>query len=83
MNCSRCHGLMYRMELRDNRGFERLKVSMCVLCGEIMDPVIAFNRMRNVAEQVPLPKHVPRHSKYWRKLKTPLRYRKAETELVS
>ncbi|MBZ5496142.1 MAG: hypothetical protein LAP85_07035 [Acidobacteriia bacterium] len=68
MNCHRCNGLMYRMELRDSKGFERLKALVCVICGEIVDPVIAVNRQRDLSLKVRLPKRAARLGKYWKKL---------------
>jgi len=60
MKCQRCNGLMYRMELRDSNGFGRLKACICVLCGEIVDPIIAINRTRDVRLEPVIPKHAPR-----------------------
>jgi hypothetical protein len=74
---------MYKMELRDSRGFERLKALVCILCGEIMDSVIAANRKKDMAHEMLLPKSIPRHSKYWRRIKSSTRYRRAEEELAS
>ena len=68
MNCHRCNGLMYIMELRDSKGFERLKALVCVICGEMVDPVIAINRMKDVATERVLPKRAPRRRNYWKKL---------------
>jgi len=69
MNCKRCNGLMYKMELRDSKGFERLSASVCVICGEMVDPVIAVNRQKDFSAELRLPKRVPRNSKYWKKFK--------------
>ena len=60
MKCQRCDGLMYRMELRDSNGFGRLRACMCVICGEIVDPVIAINRIRGVELEQVIPKRAPR-----------------------
>jgi hypothetical protein len=46
MHCPRCNGLMYRMELRDTQIQSRASGMVCLLCGEIVDPVIAGNRIR-------------------------------------
>ena len=67
MNCHRCNGLMYGMELRDSKGWERLRAYVCILCGEIVDPVIAVNRTRNVARETLLPKRAPRRRNYWKR----------------
>jgi hypothetical protein len=77
MNCQRCNGLMYQMELRDSKGFERLRASVCVICGEMIDPLIKINRQRAMSADILLPKRIPRHSKYWRKLKHSMSHRKA------
>jgi hypothetical protein len=37
---------MYMMELRDSRARSRAPGLVCLLCGEIVDPVIAGNRLR-------------------------------------
>lgn len=67
MNCQRCKGLMYQMELRDSKGFDRLTALVCIICGEIIDPMIAVNRTRNVAAEMRLPKRAPRRRNYWKK----------------
>ncbi len=67
MNCKRCSGLMYRMELRDSKGFERLVAYVCVLCGEIVDPVIAVNRTRDFRSEIVLPRRAPRRRNFWKK----------------
>ncbi len=67
MNCQRCNGLMYRMELRDTKGFNRVTAFVCILCGEITDPLIAVNRTRNLAAELRLPKRAPRRRNYWKK----------------
>ena len=49
MICSRCQGLMWPVELRDwagGRGHDCSNAWRCVMCGEIVDPVIRSNRMR-------------------------------------
>jgi hypothetical protein len=66
MKCQRCNGLMYRMELRDSNGFGRLRAFVCVLCGEMVDPVIAFNRTRDLAQEQIIPKRAPRRRHSWR-----------------
>ena len=50
MICHRCHGLMVEEELRDwadGGGFVSSDLWRCLLCGELIDPVIRMNR-RNV-----------------------------------
>ncbi len=46
MHCPRCNGLMYMMDLRDPRSQNRSVGLVCLLCGEIVDPVIVGNRRR-------------------------------------
>jgi hypothetical protein len=75
MNCKRCNGLMYKMDLRDSKGFERLTACVCVICGEMIDPLITVNRQKDMTTEVILPTSVPRHSKYWRKLKPSMKRR--------
>ncbi len=67
MNCQRCNGLMYSMELRDSKGFGRLVAYVCVLCGEMVDPVIAINRTRDVRQEMALPRRAPRRRNFWKK----------------
>jgi hypothetical protein len=64
MNCQRCNGLMYRMELKDAKGFSSVRADVCVLCGEMLDPVIAVNRTRNMGRELRRPKRAPRHRRY-------------------
>jgi hypothetical protein len=50
MPCLRCGGLMIQddfFELRESH--HRLTVWRCVLCGEMVDPVIAANRRRHTS----------------------------------
>lgn len=47
MNCPRCHGVMVRdvfEDLRDDTGSLHFNGWRCLICGEILDPVIATNR---------------------------------------
>lgn len=49
MNCRRCHGLMCAVDfLVSARNYEDdgLCGWRCIICGEIIDPVIAWNRIR-------------------------------------
>lgn len=48
MNCSRCKGLMHAEEFRDwqcGMKADRFRAFRCLLCGEIVDPVIVQNRL--------------------------------------
>jgi hypothetical protein len=44
MNCARCNGLMYRIDLLDKQGHARIEAWVCLMCGEVLDPVILRNR---------------------------------------
>lgn len=47
IHCGRCHGLMYRIQLRDwggSRGQDGCDALQCITCGDIIDPVIVKNR---------------------------------------
>jgi hypothetical protein len=49
MSCPRCHGLMVHdtfEDLRDETGMFCFKGWRCLLCGEILDPMILKNRDR-------------------------------------
>lgn len=44
MNCPRCRGLMLRdesLDLADETGQYRFLAWCCVICGEVLDPLIA------------------------------------------
>jgi hypothetical protein len=41
---------MYSIELRDSRAQSRSAGMGCLLCGEIVDPVIAGNRTRSIQD---------------------------------
>jgi hypothetical protein len=48
MNCSRCRGLMHAEEFQDwhcGMGVDRFRALRCLVCGEIVDSVIAQNRV--------------------------------------
>jgi hypothetical protein len=48
MTCSRCKGLMRAEEFRDwtcGMGADRFRAFRCLVCGEIVDPVIVQNRL--------------------------------------
>jgi hypothetical protein len=52
MGCRRCQGLMVRerlMDLRSDSGCFVCPAWRCVVCGDIVDPVILVNRHRRVA----------------------------------
>lgn len=44
MNCSRCTGLMIRDDLQDETGLGQFVAWRCLICGEVLDPVILENR---------------------------------------
>ena len=47
IHCGRCHGLLYRIQLRDwggSRGQDGCDALQCITCGDIIDPVIVKNR---------------------------------------
>ncbi|MBH0181754.1 MAG: hypothetical protein HP490_08795 [Nitrospira sp.] len=49
MDCSRCHGLMVPDNLIDMRESYLpmwMRGLRCVACGDVVDPLIAHNRMR-------------------------------------
>ena len=51
MNCSRCSGLMHAEEFRDwhsGMGMDQFRALRCLVCGEIVDPVIVQNRRNAV-----------------------------------
>ena len=56
MICSRCQGLMWPSDLRDEAGGRICNGSpafRCVLCGDLVDSVILANRTLSVAGQDP------------------------------
>ncbi|HZR45738.1 MAG TPA: hypothetical protein VFA47_03460 [Candidatus Manganitrophaceae bacterium] len=44
MRCRRCHGMMITDHINDERGRAAHPVFRCILCGEIIDPIILMNR---------------------------------------
>jgi len=47
MTCPRCHGLMLRdefLDLEDEAGQYRFVAWRCLLCGEVLDPLIVKHR---------------------------------------
>ncbi len=48
MRCPRCNGLMYAMEMRDSHAMVRSAGLACILCGDIIDPIIARNRLKTL-----------------------------------
>lgn len=65
MNCSRCHGLMVPDNLIDMRESFLpmwMRGLRCVACGNVVDPLIAHNRMRqqlNATEALKSGAHMP------------------------
>lgn len=56
MNCSRCHGLMVPDNLIDMRESFLpmwMRGLRCVACGNVVDPLIAHNRMRQLKSDMP------------------------------
>ena len=54
MNCTRCHNPMWPTELRDWTGgriYDSSPAFHCMLCGDLVDPVILSNRDHATAEQ--------------------------------
>ncbi len=45
MYCSRCHGLMIEVDLRDSSSQDRVSGWRCLLCGETTDSGIEANRL--------------------------------------
>ena len=55
IHCGRCHGLMYRIQLRDwggSRGQDGCDALQCIACGDIIDPIIV--KHRRGSEQSPI-----------------------------
>jgi hypothetical protein len=47
MKCPRCNGVMVEdtfEDLKDDTGFLHFRGWRCIICGEILDPLIATNR---------------------------------------
>lgn len=69
MNCKRCNGLMYPMELRDRRSQARCGGYVCMMCGEVVDAVIAGNRTKTPQEiALMLPAKSTRRRRRFRRL---------------
>ena len=47
MDCSRCHGLMIAVDMRELSSQDRVSGRRCLLCGETTDSGIEANRMRD------------------------------------
>lgn len=64
MNCHRCHGFMCPADLfvgaSDSRR-DSVRGWRCVLCGEIVDQVIAWNRVRARDRLLSKRQRKPRH----------------------
>jgi len=60
MNCSRCTGLMIRDDLQDDTGLGRFVGWRCLICGEVLDPVILENRNTAPNRMVDRGRHWPK-----------------------
>lgn len=47
MRCKRCGGLMIPMEFFESIGGDRFWGWKCINCGELVDKVIVFNRIKS------------------------------------
>ena len=47
MNCDRCNGLMTVIMIEDPATRDSVRALRCLLCGEVIDPVIASNRQEH------------------------------------
>jgi hypothetical protein len=66
--CERCSGLLYWTELREwdgSRGQDSHGALQCILCGNVIDPVIVKNRQRTVAS---LRQSARSPSRRWRRI---------------
>ncbi len=55
MQCTRCDGLMVVedcVDIKGNKDEFWIKAMRCVACGNILDPMIAHNRLYGLAEVV-------------------------------
>lgn len=48
MKCKRCSGLMVRELFFESTGADRFWGWRCINCGEVMDKVIFFNRIKSM-----------------------------------
>jgi len=55
---------MYRIELMDKQGRARIEALVCMLCGEILDPVIERNRSGVIEKGTFKPASPERQSSY-------------------
>ena len=60
MHCSRCTGLMIRDDLQDETGLDRFVAWRCLICGEVLDPVILENRSEAPNLMVDRGRHWPK-----------------------
>ncbi|MCZ6800357.1 MAG: hypothetical protein O7F12_07715 [Nitrospirae bacterium] len=59
MNCDRCNGLMVVEHCLDFKGSEQgywIRAFRCVICGNLLDPMIAYHRTVGPPEEVPVDK---------------------------
>ena len=58
MNCTRCQGLMvvdHFIDLHDDTSHLWLRAWRCVNCGDVVDPAIRHNQMRQTNGRPPAP----------------------------
>ena len=50
MDCPRCHRIMFQETYDDLKGTsgQRIQAEHCVICGNIVDPVILRNRQQTI-----------------------------------
>lgn len=66
MPCHRCQGLMFPLDLLDEAGgpmHEQAAAWRCFACGDVVDAVIAENRVREKLGEFQLPDSHPRPRK--------------------
>lgn len=52
MQCTRCQGMLvpdYSFDHLDATNPDRIRTWRCVLCGDVVDPVILYNRRKQAA----------------------------------
>lgn len=65
MICHRCQGLMWPVELRDwggGLGYDCSDAWRCLVCGDIVDPVIEANRRRTKESRLGRRRKQARHN---------------------
>lgn len=63
MTCSRCRGLMvvdHFIDMQDDAGKLWLRAWRCVMCGEVVDPLIQRHRIIQTNSRRPIPVAVPK-----------------------